>query len=118
MHWQAPAAQEKPVGQAWPQAPQLAALVWRFWQPAGVWQQVLPAAQAAPPLHVHRLLALHASLGLQATRLPLQVQRPVPLQIALPAPGREHCPLVEQPQMFLGRAAPSQTNGPLPLTSP
>jgi hypothetical protein len=35
-HWHAPALQTKPGGQAWPQAPQLVALVMRSMQPAGV----------------------------------------------------------------------------------
>jgi hypothetical protein len=48
---QEPATQLTPLGQALPQAPQFCESVWRFLQPAGVWQHVMPAVQALPALH-------------------------------------------------------------------
>jgi hypothetical protein len=65
-HAHSPAEQKKPLGQAWPQAPQLAGSACRLRQPAGDWQQVWPALHALPPLHEQTSVSgptifLHAS---------------------------------------------------------
>lgn len=112
LHWVAlvqlhtPLEQEKPAGQAWPQAPQLVALVSRSTHWAGLWQQVCVGPQPALPLHLHTSLPVdlaHTSPGLQV--VPLHLHRPVgPSQVPL-APLvlqrllsllHEHCAPAEQ----------------------
>lgn len=58
-HWEA--AQAKPLGHERPQAPQLVAVLVRSTQPAGVWQQVRPAAHARPPLQLQSPVRLQYS---------------------------------------------------------
>jgi hypothetical protein len=110
LHWQPPLTQVKFGGQLWPQAPQLAGSVCRSLHPAGVWQQVCPLLQDAPPLHEHvcGLPDLHASPRLQT--LLLQEQRPVAVaQLPVVDPGL-HAAFESQPQRLGGRVPPSHTN--------
>lgn len=80
-----------PPLQAFPQAPQFAVSVCRSLQPAGLWQQVCPGTHAAPLLHEQTWFAptfLQASPA--AHSVPVQLQRPLPLQVAVPAPPSLH----------------------------
>ena len=101
-----PEAQLKPGGHARPQAPQLAGSVDVSMQPAGVSQQVWPAAQAAPPLHVHSELPPTAadwqySPGRQTTAPPLpvgQLHRPLVRHAPPLLPERQRAFVPSQPQ--------------------
>jgi hypothetical protein len=104
-HWQTPPAQTppaphcafevqthaeawhaKPVGHAWPQAPQLAGLLVRSTHPDGLWQQVWGAAHALPPLHEHTSTPWFTQTSPTLHAPPLQTHAPLGPQLPLAPP--------------------------------
>lgn len=83
-----------------------------FTQPAGVWQQMFPGAQALAPLHEHLLVGpvfLHASPGTHSEES--HWQRLLALSQVPPEPPTWHCALLVQPQR-LAPAAPQTSPDP------
>ena len=83
-YWHCPNVQLVPLGQTQPQAPQLLKSDCRSMQPAGVWQQTVPAAQGDPLLHAHSVSGprrMQVSPSMHTT--PSHTQRPWASQLKL-----------------------------------
>jgi hypothetical protein len=116
-HWHAPPLHTKPGGHAWPHAPQLEGSASRSLHPAGVWQHVFPAPQAAPPLQEQTdcpPARIQDSAAAQGVALPPDPHehRPDARQAELLplTPGPWHSWPLEHPHVFCWAAPPSHSN--------